>query len=144
MGLAVARTRCSQIILSLYERLSGPGSDTNRNRADLRDDATEEEAKEAQEPTIREACRIIERRQAQQERSERKESLIRQGVSEVARYLLELRQEDEISAEDYLDSALAADLRDAVKAELDAELTGDETAKEVRTLAREIIDGELA
>ena len=64
-------------------------------------------------------------------------------MAEVARYLLELRQEDEISAEDYLDPGLAADLRDAVKRVLDEELTGDETAKVIRELAREIVDSEL-
>jgi hypothetical protein len=55
-----------------------------------------------------------------------------------------LRQAEEISAEEYLDSELAADLRDAVRGELETELTGDESATEARELAREIMDGELA
>ena len=50
--------------------------------------------------------------------------MIRQGVAEVARYLTELRRVGEISLDDYLDAGLAADLRDAVKAELKDDLTG--------------------
>ena len=55
----------------------------------------------------------------------------------------ELHRDGEISAEDYLDSGLAVDLRETVRNELEAELTGGESNKEVRELAREVVDDEL-
>lgn len=52
----------------------------------------------------------------------------------------ELKNADEISAEDCWDSNLVADLKEAVRCSLETDLTGDETPAEVRELAREIVD----
>jgi hypothetical protein len=111
--------------------------------ADLPPEATEPEAKEALEPTVTEARQEIEQRQDEKERRTRKASLIQQGVAEVSGYLLKLRRDEEITAEEYLDSEFTADLEEAVRRGLQADMTGDETAKEVRAMAHEIIDAEL-
>jgi DNA-binding sugar fermentation-stimulating protein len=71
-------------------------------------------------------------------------SLIQQGVSEVSSYLLQLMNAEEITADDYYDSEFTSDLREAVKRGLEADLTGDETSKEVRELTQEIINEELS
>lgn len=111
--------------------------------AELPEDASEVEAKEAMEPTIREAREKIEKRQAEKERQAHKANLIQQGVAEVWSYLLELKREGEISDKDIWDSEFTADLKEAVRRGLEADLSGDETTKEVHQLAREIIDTEL-
>lgn len=110
---------------------------------ELPQDVSEAEAKEALEPTIREACAEIEKRQAEKERQARKTSLIQQGVAEVSNYLLELKRVGEISGEDSWNSEFNADLKEAVQRGLQADLSGNETTKEVRELVREIIDAEL-
>ena len=79
--------------------------------ADLPLDVTEAEGKEALEPTVREASQEIRQRQAEKERQTRKANLIQQGVAEVSSYLLQLRLDQEIAAEDYFDSEFTADLR---------------------------------
>ena len=112
--------------------------------ADLPIDVSEVEAKEALESTVREARQEIELRQAEKQRQARKANLIQQGAAEVFIYLSELKQADEISAADYCDTDFNADLKEAVQRGLDAGLTGEESTKKVRELAREIIDGELA
>jgi excisionase family DNA binding protein len=104
---------------------------------------SEAEGEEALEPTVREASAEIEKRQAENERQVRKASLIQQGLAEVSNYLLELKREGEIADEDYWDSDFTAHLNEAVRRDLEAELSGNETTKEVRELTREIIDGEL-
>jgi DNA topoisomerase VI subunit B len=71
-------------------------------------DASEEEAKEALEPTISELSQEIEKRQARKQREAQKANLIREGVAEVTYYLWRLKQDGEISAEDYLHSDLRA------------------------------------
>ena len=73
-------------------------------------DVSEEEAKEALEPTISEMCQEIEERQARKQREAQKANLIREGVAEVSHYLWRLKQDGEISSEDYWDSDLRADL----------------------------------
>ena len=110
--------------------------------AELPPDVTEPEAREALEPTVREARQIVEERQAAKEKEARKRQLIEQGVAEVPRYLLELKSEGEIDEDDYWDTEFKADLKEAVRRGLEADLSGDETAKEVRELAREITDSE--
>lgn len=112
--------------------------------AELPMDVSEAEAKEAVEPTIREACQDINRRQAEKERQARKASLIQQAVAEVSSYLLDLKHEGEITSEEYWDSEFRAGLERTLKGELQAKLTGDETTKEIRESVREIIDEELA
>ncbi len=110
--------------------------------AELPLDITEAEGKDALEPTIREASEEIRQRQAEKERQTRKANLIQQGVAEVSSYLLQLRRDEEIAAEDYLDSEFTADLQQAVQNGLESELTGDETTKEVKQMTRNIIDDE--
>ena len=106
-------------------------------------DVSESETKEALEPTVREACQEIEERQAQKDRKAKKVKLVQQGIAEVSGYLLELKCQGVISSGEYWDSDFTADLRDHVKSEREAELSGDATTKEVRELVREIIDNEL-
>ncbi len=131
-----------------------PWSQTDRDEARIRREcaeilaelplgATETEAKEALEPTVREASAEIEERQAEKERQTRKANLIQQGVGEVSSYLLELKREGEISDEDYWDSESTADLKEAVRRRLNGDLSGDETTMEVRELAREIIEDQI-
>ncbi|HUZ47385.1 MAG TPA: helix-turn-helix domain-containing protein [Terriglobia bacterium] len=111
--------------------------------SELPADASEAEAKEELEPIIRQARRQIEERQARKEREDQKANLIQKGVAEVTHYLWRLKQDGEISTEDYWDSDLKAELQAAVRNELEAELSGLETTKEAEELAREIIDDEL-
>ena len=106
-------------------------------------DVSEAEAKECLEPAITEARQEIKERQARKEREAQKANLIVQGVSEISHYLWRLKQDGDISPEEYLDSDLRADLEGAVREELESELTGEETAKEVKELVREMIDDEL-
>ena len=131
-----------------------PWSRTDRDEARIRRECaeiqaelplgtSEAEGKEALESTLREACAEIEKRQAEKDRQARKASLIQQGVAEVSSYLLELKREGEISDDDYWDSDFTADLKDAVRRGLEAELSGDETTQEVKELVHEIIDGDL-
>jgi len=88
-------------------------------------------------------CRICSKTKARKRREEQKASLIQQGVAEVPRYLWRLKQDDEITAEEYWDSDFTANLIDAVRRGLGTDLTGEESTNEVRELAREIIEGEL-
>jgi hypothetical protein len=111
--------------------------------ADLLPDTSEPEAKEALEPTVTEARQEFEQRQAQKERQARKANLIQQGVAEVSGYLPELKRQGEISQEEYCAPEFTADLKEAVRSGLEAELSGNETAKEVREISHEIIDREL-
>ncbi len=110
---------------------------------ELAADASEEEAKEALEPIVSEACQEIEQRQARKLREAQKANLIREGAAEVSHYLWRLKQDGEISPEEYLDSDFRAELEDAVREELESELSGEETTKEVASLTHEIIDDEL-
>jgi excisionase family DNA binding protein len=111
--------------------------------ADLPEDASEVEVQEALEPTIREACKEVEKRQAQKRRGALKASLIQYGIAEVSNYLRRLNQAGEISSRDYWDSDLRADLARAARQEMEAELTGEETTKEVAELVDEIVDEAL-
>jgi hypothetical protein len=111
--------------------------------AELPINTSEIEAKEALEPTLQEACQEIKQRQSEKERQTRKTNLIQQGVAEVWSYLLELKREGEIAAEELWDSELTTDLKEAVQRGLESELSGDENSKEIRELTRQIIDGEL-
>jgi hypothetical protein len=111
--------------------------------SELPPDVSEPEGKEALESTVREACAEIERRQVETERQARKASFIQQGVGEVSNYMLELNRDGEISDDEYWSSEFTADLRDAVRRGPESALTGNETHKEVRELAREIIENEI-
>ncbi|HEV2378379.1 MAG TPA: helix-turn-helix domain-containing protein [Terriglobia bacterium] len=111
--------------------------------ADLPADVSEPEAKEALEPTVREACAEIQERQVDKERRGRKAGLVQSGVAEVSSYLLSLAAKREISDKEYWDSDLTADLTEAVRLGLEAKLKGDETTKEVRQQAQKIVDDQL-
>ena len=106
-------------------------------------DVSEEEAKEALEPTVSETSQAIEERQARKQREAQKANLIREGVAEVSHYLWRLKQEGDISSEDFWDTDLRTDLEETVREELESELSGEEVTKEVASLVREIIDDEL-
>src|SRR5439155_14806256 len=111
--------------------------------AELPQDVTEAEAKEALEPTVREACQEIEDRQARKRREEQKASLIQHAVAEATVYLAELNRKGEITREEYYDSEVTERFKTCVRRELEQEITGDESAREVRNRVREIIDRQL-
>ena len=111
--------------------------------ADLPEDIAEIEAKEALEPTVREARQGIEERQASEQRQARKAQQIEHGVAQISACLLELKNEGELTADEYYDSELWEHLTTAVRRGLEAELSGDESNKEIRELVREIIDHEM-
>ena len=111
--------------------------------AELPQDVSEVEAKEALEPTIREACREIDDRQKHKQREEQKANLIQQGIAEIPHYLWRLKQDGEITSEEYLDSEFRAALTEAVKSELERDLSGDEATQKVKALVHEIVNGEL-
>ena len=111
--------------------------------AELPPDVSEAEAKEALEPTVTETLREIESRQAQKGREAKKGRLVDQGVREVQSHMLQLEREGEITSAEYWDSEFADQLRAAVKRRLEADLSGDETTKELGKLVNEIIDGEI-
>ena len=111
---------------------------------ELPDDITKEEAKEALEPTISEMREEIDEREAREQREAQKQRLIQEGAAEVSHYLWQLKEDGEISTDDYWDSDLRTDLQEAVREELESQLTGEESSKEVKALAQEIIDDELA
>ena len=111
--------------------------------AELPVDTSEVEGKDALEPTVKEACAEINTRQAEQERQVRKAGLVQQGVGEVSTYMLESNRDGEISDREYWSSDFTRRLETAVRHGLESELTGDESTKEVRKLAREIMDGAI-
>lgn len=146
------RLLCERLPTWGVSRLPWSATDQDKTRvrrecseilAELALDVSEADAKEALEPTITEACQEIERRQAVKARQIRKASLIEQGVSETWTYLSELKRDGEISDEEFWDSELNAELKEAVRNGLESELSSDETTQEVRELVREIIDGQL-
>lgn len=111
--------------------------------AELSEDASEAEAKEAFEATVQEACQDIEERHARQQRQARKIQLIEEGTAEVSTYLLEMKCAGEITDDEYWESDFTEHLKTAVRRQLQAELSGDESNKQVCQLVREIIDNEI-
>ena len=111
--------------------------------AELPIDVSDVEAKEALEPTVNEARQEIEERRAEEQRKSRKASLLQQGLNEVSSYLLELKREGEVSADDYWDTDFNTTLKEAVRHGLEADLSGNETSKEALEQVHEIIDSEL-
>ncbi|HEV2378684.1 MAG TPA: helix-turn-helix domain-containing protein [Terriglobia bacterium] len=111
--------------------------------AELPADVSEPECREALEPTVKEACAEISKRQAEQDRQARKARLMTDGFAEINTYMLELLREDAITREEYLDGDFTRKLETDVRHGLESELTGHETSKKVRALARKIIDKEL-
>jgi hypothetical protein len=109
----------------------------------LRADASEAEAKEALRTTVDEARREIDKRQAEKERQARRAQLLQNAVAEVVRYMAELEGKGEITRKQYWDSELTEHLQTAVRRDVEPELTGDESTKEIRELAREVVDREL-
>lgn len=111
--------------------------------AELPQGVSEAEAKEALEPTVREACNEIDECQARKRREQQKESLIQHAVAEVTAYFAELHRKGEITDKEYWDSEVAEHLKTCVRREFQKQLTGDESAHEVKNRAREIIDEAL-
>ena len=111
--------------------------------AESPEDVSEAEAREELEDTVRDACEAIEERRASAQRKRQKAQLIDHGLTQVSWYLMRLKNEGEISEEDYWDSALTAQLKQLVRNELERELSGNEGTKEVEELVHEIIDEEL-
>jgi excisionase family DNA binding protein len=111
--------------------------------ADLATDTSEAKARGALEPTIQEACREIEERKAKADRLSRKAGLIQQGIAEVVSYMVELQRRGELTLEEYYDPELTDHWRTIVRRGLESDLTGEESTKEVRQLARGIINEEL-
>jgi excisionase family DNA binding protein len=111
--------------------------------AELPPEVSEFEAKGALQPKVSNARKEIEDREARKRRQERKADLIRQGIAEISHHLWQLRENDEITVEEYCDQDFNAAMERAVEQELEQELSGDETTKEVRELAHEIIDSEI-
>jgi excisionase family DNA binding protein len=143
------RSLCDRMLAWAVRQLPQTGND--RDAAGLRRECTdilaelpanasEREVREALQPPIQEAREQIRERQSAKDRQARIESLIDQGLSEVSIYLLQLRQEGQIDDEDFFDPQFTADVKKAVRQDLEAELTGSESAKEVRNLARDLID----
>jgi excisionase family DNA binding protein len=112
--------------------------------ADLPEDIAEIEAKEALEPTVRKARQGIEEREASKQRQARKAQQIEQGMAQVSSCIWELKTEGELTADEYYDSELREHLTTAVRRGLQAELSGDESTKEIRELVREIIESEIS
>jgi IgA-specific serine endopeptidase len=102
--------------------------------AELPADASEAEAKEALRTTIDEARREIDKRQADKERQARRAQLLQSAAAEVVRYMGELEREGEITRKQYWDGELTEHLQTAVRRDVEPELTGDESMKEIRQL----------
>jgi excisionase family DNA binding protein len=111
--------------------------------AELPIEISEAEGKEALAATVAEARSEIEQRQAEKERQAKKARLVAEGVADVVSYMAESERRGDLTREEYYDSELADHLRTIVRRGLESDLTGDESTKEVRELAREIIDGDI-
>lgn len=112
--------------------------------AELPGDIADVGAKEALEPTIREACQGIEERHADRKRQTSKAQKIEYGVAEVSNRLWELRCAEELTTEEYFDSDFAEHVKTIVRRRLQVELSGDESNKEVRDIVRTAVDEELS
>ena len=110
--------------------------------AELPEGVSELEAKEALESTVQEARQEIEKRQTRQQREARKAQLVEQGLAEISTYLWDLKSKGEITADEYFDPDFNQHIKIMVRRTLQAELTGDESNKELRELVKEIIDNE--
>ena len=77
---------------------------------ELPQDFSEAEAQQELQGLVNVACEEIEEREARAERKRRKPQLIMQGVNEILPYLLELKQDGEISSDELWDSGLRGDL----------------------------------
>jgi excisionase family DNA binding protein len=111
--------------------------------AELSEGTPETEAKEALAAAIQRACQEIAKRKASEQRSSRKAQLISQGLAAIPAYLLELKQAGEISADEYWDYEFRQHLDTVVRRTLEAELTGEESNKEIREFVQEILDSEF-
>ena len=111
--------------------------------SELPENVSKIEAREALQQAVREARVRVEERKELKRRQEEKPRLVQQGLAEVSYYLLKLNRAGEISNEEYRDSEFIASLKEAVKEELESELSGEEEVSEVKELVREIIDDEL-
>lgn len=93
----------------------------------VREEAQREEKSKVELGEFRKSCRVSE------------------GVARVDSYLTQLYVADEIDSDVYSDSTWRAELRELVRGELEAAMTGDEdeTREEAEEIAEQIVDEEL-
>ena len=134
---------------SIMLRLSFRATDSERVRAKalareaLRQmpfDASADELLMKAQDAITPISRTIEDREAREKREAAKQEFIRWASITVGSYKQELRDEDEISQQDYSDRALWDEINEDVREQLSQELTGDESPEEVEGLIRGIVD----
>jgi hypothetical protein len=104
--------------------------------------ATEEKERAEKEAQARKAREDQQRAFDEQQRKRRKGDLVRRGVDKVWWCLLRLKNDDEISEEEYEDINQES-LKRAVAKRLEAKITGGEKDEEVDHLVGEIVDEEL-
>lgn len=86
---------------------------------------------------MRDAPREIEERKADKERQAREATLIEYGIAVIPSYLLKLKHKGGISDEDSWEGDFSADLKESVRSKIEAQLSGDGTARHVEMLPRE-------
>ena len=111
------------------ERLAAEKAQAERERAER--EAQAKKAREEQQRAFEEQQRIW-----------RKDNLVRRGVDKVWWYLLELKNDDEISEEEYEDIDQES-LKSAVGRLLRSKITGDETDQDLEVLVEGIVADEL-
>jgi hypothetical protein len=104
--------------------------------------ATEEKERAEKEAQARKAREDQQRAFDEQQRKRRKGDLVRRGVDKVWWCLLRLKNDNEISEEEYEDINQES-LKRAVAKRLEAKITGGEKDEEVDHLVSEIVDEEL-
>jgi len=103
-------------------------------------DATPDELLSKAQDAIAPISRVIEEHEAREKREAAKQEFIRWASLTVDNYKRELRDQDEISRQDYSDQALWGEIMEDVRDELSQELTGDESSEEVKELIHAVVD----
>ena len=103
-------------------------------------DADADELLSKAQDAIAPISRAIEEREAREKREAAKQEFIRWASLTVDNYKRELRDQDEISRQDYSDQALWGEITEDVRDELSQELTGDESSEEVKELIHAVVD----
>jgi len=103
-------------------------------------DATDDELLSKVQDAIAPISHAIEEREAREKREAAKQEFIRWASLTVDNYKRELRDQDEISRQDYSDQALWGEITEDVRDELSQELTGDESSEEVKELIHAVVD----
>jgi hypothetical protein len=103
-------------------------------------DATDDELLSKVQDAIAPISHAIEEHEAREKREAAKQEFIRWASLTVDNYKRELRDQDEISRQDYSDQALWGEITEDVRDELSQELTGDESSEEVKELIHAVVD----